>query len=323
MDIFNNLKLHNNNIDSSTLINTTLGDYTSSPVDGAIKYSGGTLQYYYSSAWHTLGTSDAQGMTSFSFSKGSTNGTASSSSASITVDNGSNIKIDTGTDNTSHVHYLKIYKGTTTTTWVGTKIPTPGAIGIYTENSPSTGTDHMVPIAIPTSTNSLGPTTSGDSTVKVQGDGKGTLSFSNTYYSGGTTVSTAVVKMSRVNISIPLDPNSRPINSSYDVFHLLHTKDVVVQTYFSQNKNDSNSYNFKLVQCDVEISSDDKITVSVRGIPSDGGVLKVIVFALTVSELGAQGDDVSAEGVTEREYSENTGESDKISGVTPTNRKNS
>ena len=90
------------------------------------------------------------------------------------------------------------------------------------------------------------------------------------------------------------------------------------------NKGNSTSYNFKLVQCDVEISSIDKITVSVRGIPSDGGVLKVIVFALTVSELGPQGNDDTAEGVTERGYLENTGESSsQITGVTPTDRKNS
>ena len=306
MNIFNELNLNGNTINSSKLVNTVLGGYTATAENGAIQYDGGVIKYYYGGSWHTLGTTDGQGIQSFSVGK------SGSSNASFTVGDGT--RIDFGISNNK----LTVKKnGGGTGEKVELTLPTqdaPGPISIYTSNTwPSTpAQNNVVPISIGTTN-----TPTAANSVQIQGNGKGTVTFTSPYYSG-TSVTTDVVKMTKADISIPEGTTS----SNYNIFHLLNTKDVFVQTYFSQNKDSSTSYNFKLVQCDVEIASVDKIIVSVNGIPSSGGVLKVIVFTLTSNSLNPQapGDEAGA-GVSRTTYNSSTGEdSDHNTGIDLTQR---
>lgn len=307
MNIFNELNLNGNTINSSKLVNTVLGGYTATAENGAIQYDGGVIKYYYDGSWHTLGTTDGQGIQSFSVGK------SGSSNASFTVGDGT--RIDFGISNNK----LTVKKnGGGTSEKVELTLPTqsaPGPISIYTSNTwPGTpAQNNVVPISI-----GINDTPTVDNSVKIQGDGKGTVKFTSQYYTNGTSVTTDVVKMTKADISIPAGTTS----SNYNIFHLLNTKDVFVQTYFSQNKDSSTSYNFKLVQCDVEIASVDKITVSVNGIPNDGGVLKVIIFTLTSDSLDPQAQDQeNGKGVSKTTYSSSTSvDSTQNTGINPIQR---
>ena len=55
MDIFSNLNLNRNTIQNATLTGAVLGNNTET-IEGGIKYSGGTLQYYDGSHWQAVGT---------------------------------------------------------------------------------------------------------------------------------------------------------------------------------------------------------------------------------------------------------------------------
>ena len=227
-------------------------------------------------------------MTSFNIGRGSGSGVTGPDYVSISNAE----KITFGKATGSGTDYLVVKKsGDTSANEI--KIPitssSPGPISVYTTNSfpGTTSTSNVAPIPIGTNSDPAEA-----NSIKIQGDGKGKLTFSSTYDSGNYSVYTDVVKIVCTNLSVTANLTQK----DFIIDHNFGTEDILVNTYFSQTKENQQEF-FTLIQCDVELYSPDandignKIKVKLRGNPIPEGILKVVIFGgnnklLTPSEVG-------------------------------------